>query len=123
MILNYKIMRRYDLNYKTVRFMFSSEGQILLLKGHIWTTGHNLPTYAVCALTRPRRVWPYCDACAAEGLVDALQVVRQQVQQAGRQENSSSEAADQTEQPAAQICNIKNQPQPNTYCRLTVQTQ
>lgn len=68
-------------------------------------------------------LWSYCDARAAEGLGDALQVVWQKVQQAGGQEDSSSEAADQTQQPAAQICNKKNRTESDWYCRLTAQSK
>lgn len=47
----------------------------------------------------------YFESCAAEGLVDALQVVWQEAQQAGGQEDSSCETADQTQRPAPRICN------------------
>ncbi len=63
-------------------------------------------------------VGSYCDSCVAEGLVDALQVVWQQVQQTSGQENSSSKTGDQAQQPAPQLCKTKIWDQPDTYCRL-----
>lgn len=60
----------------------------------------------------------YCDSCVPEGLVDALQVVWQQTQQTGGQEDSSGKTADQTQQPAPHICKTNIWDQPHTYCSL-----